>query len=106
MADAHLTSTVSAARVRRVPKYGVFLVLGGVLGALIAAILTFAFDGTVEKSAIGVTYSSGQVFGFLLLFCVTGGVALGAIVALVLDKTVGRKTREVMVEREHVVIDD
>lgn len=98
--------TVSEARVRRVPKYGVFLVLGGAIGALAAAILTFAFDGTAEASEIGVTYSSGQVFGFLLLFCVTAGVALGAIVALILEKTVGRRSHLVTIERERIVAAD
>ncbi len=106
MADQNTAHDVTSARVRRVPKYSVFLVLGGAIGIIAAAILTFAFDGTSEKSAIGVTYSSGQVFGFLLLFCITGGVALGAIVALILDKIVGRRTHEVTIERERIITQD
>lgn len=91
---------VSEARIRRVPKYGVFLVFGGGLGLITAAILTFAFDGTSTPSAIGVTYSPGAVFGFLALFCAVCGVAVGAIVALILDKVVGRRTHTVTIERE------
>lgn len=106
MADENTAHDVSSARVRRVPKYSVFLVLGGAVGILVAAILTFAFDGTADKSVIGVTYSSGQVFGFLVLFCATGGVALGAIIALILDRTVGRRTHEVTVERERIITHD
>lgn len=104
-ADSPVAS-VSEARVRRVPKYGVFLVLGGALGVLAATILTFVFDGVMEPSDIGVTYSRGQVFGFLLLFCLAGGVALGAVVALILDRTVGRKTRAVLVQHETIIAED
>ncbi|MRH28225.1 potassium transporter Trk [Microbacterium sp. SYP-A9085] len=85
----------------------VFLVLGAALGILVALILTFAFgvadDSGLEPSAVSaVSYSKGQVFGFLLLVCGTAGVALGGIVALVLEWTVGRRTRRVRVDRESV----
>lgn len=103
MPDETTAPMLAEARVRRVPKYGVFLTLGGALGVIAAMVLTFAFDGSSEKSAVGVLYSQGQVFGFLLLFCIAGGVALGAVVALVLDRTVGRKTHAVTIERETVV---
>ena len=97
------TTTVTEGRVRRVPRYGVFLVLGGALGIVTAAILTMTFDGIAEPSEIGVTYSQGQVFGFLMLYCAAGGVMLGAIVALILDKTIGRRTHAVTVQTEKVV---
>lgn len=97
------STTVTEGRVRRVPRYGVFLVLGGALGVLIAAILTLAFDGIAEPSEIGVTYSQSQVFGFLMLYCAAGGVMLGAIVALILDKTIGRRTHTVTVQTEKVI---
>ena len=106
MATGSTVPTVSEARVRRVPKYGVFLVLGGALGILAAAILTYAFDGSSEKSVIGVTYSAGQVFGFLTLFCLTAGVAVGAVVALILDKTLARRAQTVTVEHEKIITQD
>jgi len=98
---------VETATVRRAPKMLVFLVLGAALGILVALILTFAFgvadDSGLEPSAVSaVSYSKGQVFGFLLLVCGTAGVALGGIVALVLEWTVGRRTRRVRVDRESV----
>ncbi|MFH8251654.1 potassium transporter Trk [Microbacterium sp. B2969] len=90
-------------RVRRAPRFSVFLVVGAGLGLLTALILTFAFDGTNAQSAnTGLVYSSGQVFGFMALICVTIGVAVFAILALILDRTVGRRTREVTVDRETV----
>ncbi|WP_345801129.1 potassium transporter Trk [Microbacterium sp. AZCO] len=90
-------------RVRRAPKFSVFLVVGAGLGLLTALILTFSFNGTSGQSAnTGLIYSSGQVFGFLALICVTIGVAVFAVLALILDRTVGRRTREVTVDRETV----
>ena len=42
---------IETAHVRRSPRYAIFFVLGAILGILAALILTFAFDGTEEKSA-------------------------------------------------------
>jgi len=85
--------TVETVTVRRSPRYGVFLVLGGGLGVFAAMILTFAFDGSDEPAANGVIYSDGQVFGFLALVCVAIGLFVGGAVAVLLDWTVGRRTR-------------
>ncbi len=76
-------------RVRRVPRYGVFLLLGALLGVVLALILTFAGDFS-PSAALDISYSPGQVFGFLLLWTVPAGVALGAVVALILER-VGRR---------------
>jgi Zn-dependent protease with chaperone function len=92
---------VVTVRVRRSPKYAVFLVLGAALGILVALILTFAFQGTDQKSPnTGLLYSPMQVFGFVALICVSVGIILGGAVALLLDRTVGRRTREVVADRE------
>lgn len=93
--------------VRRAPKIAVFLVLGAALGVVVAMILTFAFHGTDEASPnTGLVYSIGQVFGFLVLICVTVGIVVGAIVALVFDRTLGRRTRRAVVDRETVTTVD
>lgn len=92
--------------VRRVPKHSLFLVLGAVLGVLVAAILTFAFQGTQQASDTGVQYTAWQVFGFLALAGIAAGLAVGAVVALILERVVGRKTRQVRVDREHVRVED
>lgn len=92
---------------RRVPKYAVFLLLGAAVGIIATLILTFAFDGTAERSPFTeLKYSQGQVFGFLLLFCVPVGVALGGLVALLLDRTVGRRSRTVRITHEHIQVPD
>lgn len=97
---------IETATVRRAPKYAVFLVLGAALGIVTAMVLTFTFDGTAGLSPFtGLVYSSGQVFGFLALICISVGLALGGVVALILDRALRRRTRQVTVDREtiHVV---
>lgn len=90
---------IQTVTVRRSPKYSVFLLVGAALGILAALILTFAFGGATEASEnTGLEYSTGQVFGFLLLICIPVGLAVMGIVALVLDRVVGRRTRTVRVD--------
>lgn len=103
MSDTPSHTSIEQARVRRAPRVGVFLLLGAALGVVAALILTFAFDGADEQSPFTtVQYGTGQVFGFLVLMCVPIGVALGGLVAVILDRTVGRRTRTVTVSHEHV----
>ncbi|WP_292831612.1 potassium transporter Trk [Microbacterium sp.] len=97
---------IESARVRRSPRYGVFLALGAAVGILAALILTFAFDGTVDRSAsTGVVYSSTQVLGFLSLFCIPIGMALSATAALISDRMLARRTREVRVMHDTIHLD-
>ncbi|MDN3497287.1 hypothetical protein QL996_15210 [Planococcus sp. APC 4015] len=90
-------------RVRRAPKFSVFLILGAALGIVAALILTFSFGGSLEESPnTGLEYSQEQVFGFLLLICVSVGVGVGGIVALAFDRRSSRHTRDVTVDHESV----
>lgn len=98
---------IETVQVRRAPKYSVFLAVGAAVGLLVAMILTFAFDGSAQISPnTGLIYSPGQVFGFLSLITVSAGVAVGGLVALVLDRVLARRTREVVVDRENVRVRD
>ncbi|MGP3533398.1 potassium transporter Trk [Microbacterium sp. RD1] len=111
MSDPHAAPSVrdemETVRVRRAPKYGVFLAFGAVLGVVVAGILTLAFSGSAGASPnTGMEYSTLQVFGFVTLLCVPVGVALGGVVALVFERTVGRRTREVRVDHERVQLPD
>lgn len=90
-------------RVRRAPKFSVFVIVGAALGLLTALILTFSYDGTVNQSPnTGMVYSSGQVFGFLALICAAVGIAIFATIAIILDRRSSRHAREVIVDRETV----
>lgn len=90
---------------RRSPRYAMFFVLGAAVGLVAAMILTFAFDGTSDVSpTTQVSYSTSQVFGFLCLVCVPVGLALGGVVALLLDRRLSRRTREVRVDHERIEV--
>jgi hypothetical protein len=99
-----VSDEIVAAKVRSVPRYGVFLTLGFVLGAIVALILTFTYRGTVEASQItGAMYSPMQVFGFLTLILGAIGMGVAGCVALILDRVIGRHARTVIADRETVV---
>lgn len=100
-ADPPVSEQVS---VRRSPRYGVFAGLGAALGIMVAMILATAFDGTSKPSPFTeVVYSPSQAFGFILLWCVPAGILLAMTVALVLEWTVGKRTRRITVVHETVV---
>lgn len=85
---------VETVRVRRAPKYPVFLVAGAVLGVVVAAILTLAFGGSEQASPnTGVVYSPMQVFGFVSLICAPVGIAVGGAIAVILDARSSRRIR-------------
>ncbi|MFD5213786.1 potassium transporter Trk [Microbacterium sp. NPDC058345] len=95
------THETTEARIRPVPRYGVFLGLGVVVGVIAAGILTAV--GSYEPSeALDVVYPPGQVFGFALLWTVPIGLALGGVVALILDRTARRHSRVVRVDHQRV----
>ncbi|WP_174776156.1 hypothetical protein [Cryobacterium sp. TMT1-21] len=78
--------------VRRSPRYFNFMILGAVIGAITAFILTLAFPANAE-------FGAAQVFGFLLLAGVALGVTVGAVAAIVIDRVIGRRARTVVVDR-------
>ncbi|WP_261165478.1 potassium transporter Trk [Microbacterium sp. Marseille-Q6965] len=91
--------------VRRAPKYGVFAALGAMLGIVAAMILSTVFDGTSEPSRYTeIEYTASQAFGFILLWCLPAGILVGMLVALLLDRTVGRRVRET--RAVHEVVDE
>ncbi len=51
-------------------------------------------------------YTVGQVFGFLALAGAAVGLLLGGILSLILERTIGRRTRDVLVERERVRVEE
>ncbi|MGM7667858.1 potassium transporter Trk [Microbacterium sp. A93] len=90
------------ATVRRVPRYGVFMAIGVVLGIGAAGILTMM--GSYEPSAaIGVVYPPSQVFGFALLWTAPIGLALGALFAMLLERIARRHDRVVQVDRSTII---
>ena len=86
--------------VRRAPRYGRFITLGALVGAVVALILTFAFSGQPVDPQLEPGFDKGQVFGFLLLLCATIGAMLGAVVALLIDRASAKRARSVEVVHE------
>ena len=78
--------------VRRSPRYISFMIVGAVAGAVLALLLTVLFPQNAE-------FDPAQVFGFLLLGGVTVGVALSCLIAIVLDRFVGRSATTVVADR-------
>ncbi|QYF72883.1 hypothetical protein [Cryobacterium sp. PAMC25264] len=78
--------------VRRSPRYISFMIVGAVAGAVLALLLTVIFPQNAE-------FDPAQVFGFLLLAGVAVGVALSCLVAIVLERFVGRSVTTVVADR-------
>lgn len=79
--------------VRRAPRFVPFLMLG-VIAGFIAALLV-AYLGPENP-----TYTREATLGFFTIVFAIPGVALGALVALLLDWISVRKTRRAVVERD------
>jgi len=99
----HLETEVSndAVTVRRSPRYGRFIALGLLVGAIVALILTVSFPDSAE-------YGKGQVFGFLLLACGAIFVGVGALIALLFDRALAKRAGSAVAEHEstHLVDGD
>ena len=86
--------------VRRAPRYGRFITLGALVGAVVALVLTFAFSGQPVDPGLELGFDRGQVFGFLLLLCATIGAAIGAVIALLIDRGSAKRAKSVLVVHE------
>ncbi|GAA1868962.1 hypothetical protein [Brevibacterium marinum] len=88
--------------VRRSPKYSVFMGLGAIVGVLVAGVLTLFVDP--EAMPTGYTVAKGA--GLLLLILAVGGLFLGGLLAVILDRVWRRKTRSYRVDAEIDMVDD
>ena len=77
--------------VRRAPRYVPFLILGGIVGVAVAAVVAFAVPGSPS-------YDAGSVFGFFMILFAAGGALLGAAAALILDRLSVRRAQHAVVE--------
>lgn len=88
------TVTPDTVTVRRAPRYGRFMIVGVIVFAIAALVLTYSFP---QQQNAG--YERLQVFGFLLLVAVVVGIAVGGLVALLVDRAATRRARTVTVDR-------
>lgn len=91
-------------RVRRAPRFGVFMGLGAVIGALACGLTSAAVEpGTLPD---GSRVDTTPVIGLMIVVGFVVGAAIGAVIAVILERTVGRRTRAAEVERLHVTAVD
>ncbi|MCF8541160.1 MAG: potassium transporter Trk [Aurantimicrobium sp.] len=95
MATPKNSVTSETVTVRRSPRYLRFFILGLIVGVIAALVLTVVFP-------IDAQYTVLQVFGFMLLISLSLGGALGLVVAIILDRTVGKRTITTQATRETV----
>jgi len=88
-------AVVQDATVRRAPRYGAFIAVGGLVGFLVTAIVTMQFPADPKVGMVALV-------AYFSLFGVSAGVALGALTAILLDRRSFRRTRTVQVERAEV----
>lgn len=77
--------------VRRAPKYVPFLVAGGLLGVIVAAVTSYAVPAPKD-------YTQESVFGYFLVLFAAAGVLVGGLLALVLDRVSLRRAQRATVE--------
>ncbi|MER3390543.1 MAG: hypothetical protein RJQ01_10975 [Microcella sp.] len=81
--------------VRRAPRIGAFLVVGGFLGFFATLVVTSLYEADP-----GVGFAAS--LAYFSLYGISAGVLLGAVIAIVADRRSRRRTRTVAVEREAV----
>jgi hypothetical protein len=82
-------------RIRRAPKYATFLMFGAGVGGLVTFVMTALFPA---DPSVGF----GPLFGFFAIYGIPAGVALGALVAIVLDRSSSRRARSIVMEHTSV----
>jgi hypothetical protein len=90
---------VQRVRIRRAPKFSVFLVLGALVGIFVSLVLTASFP-------IDPTVGFGPTFGYFAIYGFVGGLLLGSIVALIFDRALGRKARTVPATVDRLQVPD
>ncbi|MFA4840927.1 MAG: hypothetical protein WC580_04385 [Agrococcus sp.] len=83
--------------VRRSPKYGAFMAIGAVVGIVLAWILSSSVGPSVDES--GQQVDTTPVIGLMLVIGFVAGGVLGAIVAIIVDRSLSKGTRTVLAER-------
>ena len=82
-------ATDTKVSIRRAPRISRFLILGGGLGAIATFIATLAFR---DDQHIGYPV----LLGYFALYGIPAGIALGGIVAIILDAVATHRARTAM----------
>lgn len=93
--DEIVTITPDTVTVRRAPKFGAFMIVGGVLGVLVTLVVTSLFPVDEKVGFLA-------LFAYFALFGLVIGVVVGGIIALILDRVGRRRARSAQAERTTV----
>ncbi len=88
--------------VRRSPKYSVFMGIGAVLGIVVAGILAVF----VDPADMPMGYTVAKGLGLMLLVLGIGGLFLGGLIALILDRRGRKRSKEYRVDAQIDMVDD
>jgi len=83
--------TTGEMTVRRAPKIPAFIFVGAAIGAIVTLVLTSLFP-------VDPTVGFGALFAYFALYGITGGVILGAVVGIIVDRVSSRRAKTVTVE--------
>jgi hypothetical protein len=89
----------TSVRIRRAPKFSVFLVLGALVGVLASLVLTASFP-------IDPKVGFGPTFGYFAIYGFVGGILLGSVVALIFDRVLSRRSKIVSVTVDRLQVPD
>jgi hypothetical protein len=81
-------------RVRRAPKYPVFIFGGIIIGIIITFIAVSVAPGRNDDNTPFL-----QAFGYFVLYGIAIGAAVGSLIAIVIDAISARRARSVATER-------
>lgn len=93
MSDNTVSDSTQTVKIRRAPKIGAFLVVGGLIGMLTTLVLTSLFPSDPNVGFIA-------LFAYFCLFGIPAGVVLGALLALILDRISRRRARDAVAARQ------
>jgi uncharacterized membrane protein len=93
VSDNTASETTQDVKIRRAPKIGAFLVVGGLIGMLTTLVLTSLFPSDPNVGFVA-------LFAYFCLFGIPAGVVLGALLALILDRVSRRRARDAVAERQ------
>lgn len=83
--EPQVTRTEQQVELKRSVRYGRILIVAAIFGAIIAALITLMFPIPPNEN-----YTMGQIVGFMLVVGAVAGLALGAILSLILGRVAKR----------------
>lgn len=86
--------------VRRSPKYSVFMAVGALIGAVAAWLISSSMPQAVNEN--GVPVDTTPVIGLMIVAGFVLGGALGALVAIIIDRALSKRTTATVAERVEV----